>query len=47
MIQGGIILTEGALRIIITGGSSGIGEAIALKMVKSNRQFCLTSPDPN
>ncbi|MFX0092057.1 MAG: SDR family NAD(P)-dependent oxidoreductase, partial [Candidatus Hodarchaeota archaeon] len=30
------------LRIVITGGSSGIGEAIALEMAKSKHKFYLT-----
>lgn len=30
-----------SLRIVITGGSSGIGEAIALEMAKNNHQFYL------
>ncbi|TET74307.1 MAG: SDR family NAD(P)-dependent oxidoreductase, partial [Candidatus Heimdallarchaeota archaeon] len=31
-----------SLRVIITGGSSGIGEAAALEMAKSGHRFYLT-----
>jgi NADP-dependent 3-hydroxy acid dehydrogenase YdfG len=33
---------QGSLRIVITGGSSGIGEAVALEMAKSGHRFYLT-----
>ena len=33
---------QDSLRIVITGGSSGIGEAVALEMAKSGHRFYLT-----
>ena len=33
---------QSSLRIVITGGSSGIGEAVALEMAKTRHSFYLT-----
>ncbi|MHA2362789.1 MAG: SDR family oxidoreductase [Candidatus Hodarchaeales archaeon] len=38
-------MKEKKLRIIITGGSSGIGESIALEMAQNNHKFYLTGRD--
>jgi 3-oxoacyl-[acyl-carrier protein] reductase len=39
--------SNNSLRILITGGSSGIGEAVALEMAKSRHNFYLTGRNKN